>query len=129
MNKYLDIVLIAFLLLALTSGAQDEFEHKEFTNPEGVYINYDINKMGDVQNGKLANGNLILTFEGNTGQVMYYRTDQGSEGVIHVKPYDGTVFDVDLLEKNSSEAWASYRFEGNFYSQNSPNQPYFGTMG
>ena len=123
MNKYLGIVLIAFMLLTGMAGAQDEFEHKEFTNPEGVYITYDINKWGDVQNGKIDYVNLNLTFEGNTGQVMYYKTDQGVEGVIHVKPYNGTVFDVDLIDKNG-EVFASYRFDGNFYSWDSPNQPY-----
>ncbi len=129
MNKYVCIMSIVIMLLiglaGAISGDPDEFEHKEFTNSDGVFISYDINYVDQVRNGILAIGNTVYPFEQDFNtQVIYYTNGQGKEGIIHVKPYDGTVFDVDLIEKESGEVLASYRFVGNFLGAKSMNMPH-----
>jgi hypothetical protein len=52
--RHLGLGLMACLLLVGMGVAQDGFEHREFTNQEGVYLSYYINAGGFIENGELA---------------------------------------------------------------------------
>jgi hypothetical protein len=112
--------LMACLLLVGMGVAQDGFEHKEFTNQEGVYLSYDINHIGLIENGKLIRADgVVLAFAGSTAEPIEYESSVGTIGILHFKPYDNTFFDLDVLE--GDYVVATYRFEGNIYSSDSPN--------
>jgi hypothetical protein len=65
--RHLGLGLMACLLLAGMGVAQDGFEHREFTNQDGVYLSYNINNIGLIANGKLIRADgVILTFMGST---------------------------------------------------------------
>lgn len=112
--------LMACLLLVGIGVAQNGFEHREFTNQEGVYLSYYINAGGFIENGELAlTDGVVLTFAGSTGEPLEYKSSTGNAGILQFKPYDNTHFDLDVRE--GDYVVATYRFEGNFYSSDSPN--------
>ena len=112
--------LMACLLLVGMGVAQDGFEHREFTNQEGVYLSYNINNIGLIENGKLTRADgVVLTFMGSTAEPLEYESSSGTTGILQFKPYDNTFFDLDVRE--GDYVVATYRFEGNFYSSDSPN--------
>ena len=111
---------MACLLLAGMGVAQDGFEHREFTNQEGVYLSYNINSIGLIENGNLTRADgVVLTFMGSTAEPLEYESSSGTTGILQFKPYDNTFFDLDVRE--GDYVVATYRFEGNFYSSDSPN--------
>jgi hypothetical protein len=112
--------LMACLLLVGIGVAQNGFEHREFTNQEGVYLSYYINAGGFIENGELAlTDGVVLTFAGSTGEPLEYESSAGITGILQFKPYDNTHFDLDVRE--GDYVVATYEFEGNFYSSDSPN--------
>lgn len=118
--RHLRLGLIACLLLVGMGVAQDGFEHKEFTNQEGVYLSYNINYIGLIEDGKLTRADgVALTFKGSTGEPLEYESSSGTTGILKFKPYDNTIFDLDVRE--GDYVVATYRFEGSFYSSDSPN--------
>jgi len=118
--RHLGLGLMACLLLVGMGVAQDGFEHREFTNQEGVYLSYYINKGGFIENGELAlTDGVVLTFAGSTGEPLEYESSVGTTGILQFKPYNNTYFDLDVRE--GDYVVATYRFEGNFYSSDSPN--------
>jgi hypothetical protein len=111
---------MACLLLVGMGVAQDGFEHREFTNQEKVYLSYNINNIGLMENGKLIRADgVVLTFMGNTAEPLEYESSAGTRGILQFKPYYNTYFDLDVRE--GDYVVATYRFEGNFYSSDSPN--------
>jgi NhaP-type Na+/H+ and K+/H+ antiporter len=47
--RHLGLGLMACLLLVGMGVAQDGFEHREFTNQEGVHLSYNINNIGLIE--------------------------------------------------------------------------------
>jgi hypothetical protein len=118
--RHSELVLMACLLLAGMGVAQDGFEHKEFTNQEGVYLSYEINYIGLIENGKLIRPDgVILAFAGSMAEPIEYESSVGTTGILQFKPYDNTFFDLDVRE--GDYVVATYRFEGNIYSPDSLN--------
>jgi hypothetical protein len=111
-------IILGFLIIGLLIGmaaAVEGFQHKDFRNAEGARIIYDIDKDGYFTNGYFHGGDLNFRFSGSMGTVTTYAADEGQKGIMQVKPYDGTVFDVELRDLKEPEVvFASYRFDGNF---------------
>jgi len=118
--RHLGLGLMACLLLVGMGVAQDGFEHREFTNQEGVYLSYDTDKNGFIENGELVlTDGVVLTFMGSTVEPLEYESSVGTSGILQFKPYSNTYFDLDVREGDN--VVATYRFEGNFYSSDNPN--------
>ena len=62
---------------------------------------------------------VILTFMGSMAEPIEYESSVGNKGILQFKPYDNTFFDLDIRE--GDYVVATYRFEGNIYSSDSPN--------
>ena len=110
------MVVLSSFLIGTVAGADVGYESKDFRNAEGAHIAYDINADGYFVNGYFESRDIVFYFSGSEGTETIYTTNHGLKGIVQFKPYDGTVFDVELthLENREAGVFASYRFNGKF---------------